>query len=78
MPLHISEIGVRLAVGAVAAVNAQRGGSGSGPGPSGGARGGAGPSGAQSGGNIPPDKMEEIVSQSVQRVLEHLRAAEAR
>jgi len=76
MPLHISEIGVRLAVGAVASITSQpaRGGSG----PSGGARGGAGPSGASSGGNIPPDKIEEIVSQSVQRVLEHLRAAEAR
>ena len=76
MPLHISEIGVRLAVGGAAPSPA--------PAP---AKGGAGPSGLGSGSSpggrppaatIPPDKVDEIVSLSVQRVLEQLRAAEAR
>lgn len=74
MPLHISEIGVRLAVGSGAGPGTRSSGSGAGPG--GGS--GPGPGGSAKPTAIPPEKVDEIVSQSVQRVLEQLRALEAR
>ena len=71
MPLHISEIGVRLAVG-----GGPGPGGGSGPGPSAGS--GAGPGGGKQSATLPPDQLDHIVTQTVQRVLEQLRALEAR
>jgi hypothetical protein len=69
MPLHISEIGVRLAVGGTPAPS---------PAPAPAAGSGHGPGGGGQAGAIPPDKIDEIVSLSAQRVLEQLRAIEAR
>lgn len=66
MPLHISEIGVRLTVGGTSPASPRAGGTHP-----------AAPA-QPAASAIPPDKIDEIISIIVQRVLEQLRAFEAR
>lgn len=70
MALHISEIGVRLAVGTPAAPDGASRAAAPAPHPAFGTRGQAGA--------IPPERMEELVENCVRRVLDRLRALEER